>query len=132
MSPARVASAALVSLSLAGCGFSVQSPDDFLHTRTGQGAKLTLLVNDSGTIRCDGSSPKSISSSMLVNARDVVVNLDKDAKEKLRIPQASNSVYRYTVKMQDGTIAFPDTAALRHPELAGAELFTLRSLAGPC
>ena len=32
----------------------MQSPDLFLLTRTGQGATLTLLVNDGGTIRCNG------------------------------------------------------------------------------
>jgi len=29
-------------------------PDVFLLTRTGPGSKLTLLLNDSGTISCDG------------------------------------------------------------------------------
>jgi hypothetical protein len=135
MSSTCLASAALACLSaaaLVGCGFSVQSPDDFLLTRTGQGAKLTMLVNDSGTIRCDGSAPKQISSSMLISARDLVDNLDKDAKARLNLPQASNSVYRYMIRMQDGTIHFPDTAAVAHHELAGAEQYALEALAGPC
>ena len=117
---------------VAGCGFGVQSPDDFLLTRTGQGPKLTLLVNDSGTIRCDGAKAKPISNSLLISARDLVVNLDNDAKARLRIATPPNSVYSFTIRMQDGTVSFPDTAALKHHELAGAEQFVLQALAGPC
>jgi hypothetical protein len=117
---------------LAACGFAVQSPDDFLMTRTGEGPPVTVLVNDAGTIRCDGGRARPITSAMLINARDLVDNLTNDAKNHLRIPQARNSVYRYTVRMQVGTISFPDTAALRHHELAGVEQFVLQALAGPC
>jgi hypothetical protein len=124
--------AAFCCLALAACGFDVKAPDDFLLTRTGQGARVTLLVNDGGTIRCDGGRPRSIPSAMLITARDLVQNLTGDANAGLRIPQARNSVYRYTFRMQTGTVAFPDTAAARHHELAGVEQFALQALAGPC
>jgi hypothetical protein len=129
----RVAAIVVVCCTaLAACGFAVQSPDDFLMTRTGQGPRVTLLVNDAGTIRCDGARARPITSAMLINARDLLDNLTNDAKNRLRIPQARNSIYRYTVAMQVGTISFPDTAALRHHELAGVEQFALQALAGPC
>jgi hypothetical protein len=117
---------------VAACGFDVQAPDDFLMTRTGGGKQVTLLVNDAGTIRCDRGKARSITSAMLISARDLVLNLDTDAKANLRIRQSPNSVYRYTVSMQDGTIAFPDTAAVKHPELSGVEQYALQALAGPC
>jgi len=129
---ASLASALAAATALAGCGFDVQSPDDFLLTRTGQGPKVTLLVNDSGTIRCDNGKQRPISNSALIAARDLAGNLDNDATAKLNIPQAPNSVYRFTIRMQDGTISFPDTAAAKHTELAPAEQFTLNALAGPC
>jgi hypothetical protein len=132
MKRALSSAAAVACVAVAGCGYSVQSPDDFLLTRAGQGPKLTLLVNDSGTIRCDGGHAKPIANALLISARDLVVNLDNDAKAKLKIPQSPNSVYRYTIVMQDGTIAFPDTAALTRHELSGAEQFVLQALAGPC
>jgi hypothetical protein len=135
MRPVRVASLAIVAASaaaIAGCGFGVQAPDDFLLTRTGQGAKLTLRVIDSGAISCNGSAQKPISSSLLISARVLADNLAKDARATLRIPATANSVYTYTIKTQDGTISFPDTAAVAHTELAGAEQFVLRALAGPC
>jgi hypothetical protein len=124
--------AAFCCLTLAACGFDVKAPDDFLLTRTGQGPRVTLLVNDGGTIRCNGSRARAISSTMLIDARDLVQNLTDDADASLRIPEARNTVYRYTFRMQAGTVAFPDTAAARHHELAGVEQFALRALAGPC
>ena len=86
--PAGAAVAALavaVAVLLAGC-FDVQSPDLFLLTRTGQGGKLTLLVNDGGTIRCDGAKAKPISDNALVTARDLSDNLVTDAQNKLDDP----------------------------------------------
>jgi hypothetical protein len=110
----------------------VQSPDDFLLTRTGQGTKVTLLVNDGGTIRCNGGKARPISSALLIHARDLTDGLTNDAKRSLRIPAPPNSVYRYTVKLQQGTVSFPDTSAARREEFASAEQFVLQALAGPC
>ena len=123
--------AALIGLAaiLAGCGLNVQAPDLFLLTRTGQGGRLTLLVNDSGTLACNGGSPKSLPDPLLLEARDLASRLSGDAKEKLRIASSPKTVYRYTIKLQGGTIAFPDTAAAggRYPALAQAELFTVQA-----
>jgi hypothetical protein len=121
-----------LALALSACGFDVQSGDDFLLTRVGEGTRLTLLVNDGGTIRCDGSKPIPISNSLLIAARDLVVNLDGDATKGLAIASTGTSVYGYTIRMQAGTVSFPDTAAGTRHELAGAEEFALRALAGPC
>jgi hypothetical protein len=120
-------------MALAGCGQNVRSPDLFLLTRTGQGKALTLLVNDGGTIRCNGGAPKQLSDQLLLQARDLASSLDKDAKAKLQIAStALGSVNFYTVKLQDGKITFPDTAARSHQELAQAELFALQAEHGPC
>ena len=129
----RVGALALViGAVLAGCGLSVQSPDLFLLTRTGQGRTLTLLVSDSGTIRCNGGPPKSLPNQLLLQARGVASDLGKDAKAKLRIPAGPGSVARYTIRLQGGTISFPDTAASGRHELAEAELFATQSEQGPC
>ena len=82
---AAVTAAALVAVLAAGC-FDVQSADLFLLTRTGQGGKLTMLVNDGGTIRCNGGKAKPISNTLLITARDLADNLAKDAQKKLTIP----------------------------------------------
>lgn len=112
---------------LAGCGLNVQSPDLFLLTRTGQGPRLTMLVNDSGTISCNGARARSLADPLLLKARDLASALDNDAKAGLRLPQTPDAVYRFTIRLQDGAVAFPDTAGARHPELAQAELFVLQA-----
>ncbi len=126
MKPAAALTCALL---LAGCGFDVQSADLFLLTRTGPGGKLSMLVNDGGTIRCNGGRSKPLPDSQLLIARDLQSSLDSDAKAGLAIPRSANSVFFYTVRLQDGTISFPDTAAAHHSELARAEQFALQAQA---
>jgi hypothetical protein len=129
----RRALAAVVAAALiGGCGFDVQSPDLFLLTRTGQGQRLTLLVNDGGTIRCDGARARKLADPLLLRARDLVQTLDNDAKRGLSIPAPPNSVFHYTIRFQDGTISFPDTASRAHPELAQAELLAVQLAQQAC
>jgi hypothetical protein len=124
--------ALIVGLALAGCGLSVSSPDLFLLQRTGQGKPLTILVNDAATIRCNSGPTTPLSDPLLLQARDLATSLDSDAKANLHVRPAANSVYVYTIKLQNGTISFGDTAAATHHELAAAELFALEAAQGPC
>ena len=117
---------------LAGCGFDVQSPDLFQVIRTGPGERLSLLVNDSGTIACDGGKPKSLPDPLLLQARDLASSLNTDASSKLRFPPSARSVYSYTVRVPNGTFTFPDTAAAQRKELAQLELFVVQAAADPC
>jgi hypothetical protein len=128
--PAALALAGL-GAALAGC-LSVQSADLFLLTRTGGGPKLTLLLSDGGTVRCNGAPAKPLSDKLLLQARDLANTLDTDAKQHLALPRTSNTVAVYTVKLNDGTISFPDTAARTHRELAQLELLTVQIAQGPC
>jgi hypothetical protein len=125
-------SAILVAALISGCGLNVQSPDLFLLTRTGQGAPLTLLVNDSGTIRCNGGKARNLADTLLIQARDLASDLDSDAKKSLNIPRSPASVAMYRIRLQDGTISFPDTAAGKHKELAEAELFAVTAAQQAC
>jgi hypothetical protein len=117
---------------LAGCGFNVQSADLFHVTRTGQGQKLTLLVNDGGTIACNGGKPKALPDRLLLQARDLSTKLNDDAKTKRRFTAGAGSVFSYTVKVQNGTFTFPDTAAGARKELSQLELFVVQAAADPC
>lgn len=117
----------LTGLLAAACGLKVQSPDLFMLTRAGAGSRLTLLVNDGGTIACNGATPRTLPDPLLLQARDLATSLDSDAKSALDLRQQANSVYRYTVRLQNGTIAFPDTAARRRKELAQVEVFVLQA-----
>jgi hypothetical protein len=121
----------LLGAGLGGCGLSVQSADLFVLTRTGPTGALTLLVNDGGTIRCDGARAKPLPDPLLLQARDLAKSLDDDVKNGVRFP-GSPGVYGYSVTLADGTISFPDRAAAAHREAAQAEQFTLRVAEGPC
>jgi hypothetical protein len=114
----------LAGLALAGCGLDVASADLFVLHRRGPGGELTALVSDGGTIRCGTAAPKPLPDPMLLAARDLAAALDNDAKGNLQPRARPGSVYRYTFKLTDGTLAFADTAAsTKHPELGRAELF---------
>jgi hypothetical protein len=129
----RLAAALALSVGLVGCGLNVQSPDLFLLTRTGEGKPLTLLVNDSGTIRCNGEKARPLSDPLLLQARDLETNLDADAVSKVRFaPPAPNSVFTYSVRLQDGTLRFPDTAAAHNTDLAQTEQFTVEAAQQAC
>src|SRR5579859_7554502 len=121
----------LAALAVSGCGLNVQSPDLFLLTRAGVGSKLTLLVNDGGTIRCNGGRARPLPDPLLLDARQLASDLDKDVQSKLRLGGRAG-VYTFSVRLQDGTLTFPDTAAAHHSELARAELFALQAAQGPC
>jgi hypothetical protein len=102
--------------------------------RTGQGGRLTLLVNDGGTVTCDGGRARRLPGPLLLRARDLANSLDGDAKANLRIAAPANSVYRYRIMLQGGTVSFPDTATAsgNHPALAQAELFAVQTAQQVC
>jgi hypothetical protein len=116
--------AALATLMLAGCGAS--SPDLFVLSRSGSlpGARLTLLVNDGGTVRCNGGAPRPLSDPQLLAARDIVSSVKADAQKSLALPQRSNALLRFHLRDQDGTVTFSDIDAARHLELAKIVAFS--------
>jgi hypothetical protein len=124
--------AVVAMAALAACGLDVQQPDLFLLTRTGQGTKLTLLVNDSGTIRCNGSRPKMLSGTLLIQARDLADSLGKDAEAGLALPAKAGTVFSYRIRMEQGTLRFADRDTSGHSELAQAELFTAQAAQRAC
>ncbi len=129
----RAAVVLLLAALVTGCGFEVEEPDLFVVTRTGaHGQKLSLLVNDGGTISCDGGKPKNLPDPQLLQARDLTSELNTDVSSKLRFSGSARSVYSYTVKVQNGTMSFPDTAALSRKELSDLELFVIQAAANPC
>jgi hypothetical protein len=119
--------AILLPIALGACGFEVQEPDLFLLTRSGQHSTLTLLVNYGGTVSCNGAKAKELPDPLLLNARNLESSLDTDAMAKLKIPTPKDSVFSYKVRLQNGTIYFPDTAGATHSELAQAEQFALQT-----
>ena len=122
----------LAAFVLSGCGLEVQQPDLFLLTRTGGGSTESLLVNSAGTIRCNGKRTRPVPDRLLLQARNLTGKLQRDARHHLRIASSPGSFYQYRVKVNGGTIVFPDNAAHNHPELAQLELLALKLAQGPC
>jgi hypothetical protein len=127
-----VVATTIAAIVLGGCGFKVRSPDVLLLKRTGQGKTLTLLVNDGGTIRCNGGAARLLANDLLLRARDIADNLDKDAKAGLTLQPAHGGVYYFVIKVQNGTVSFGDKAGASHKELAEAELFAVQAAQRAC
>jgi hypothetical protein len=128
----RVSAVVAIACGLAGCGLDIQSPDLFVITRTGQGPKLTMLVNDSGTLSCNGGKPKPISDTLLIQARDLAGDLVNDASHKLTIAERPGTVFYYRIRLQQGTVSFPDRAASGRKYLSEAELFAAEAAQQVC
>jgi hypothetical protein len=113
----RVVAALAALAPLAGCGAA--SPDVFLLTRSGSlpGARLTLLVNDGGTVRCNGGRPRQLPDPRLLDARRIAEDLADDAQEDLTLPAPAGALLRFRVRTQDGTVTFSDVDAAQHREL---------------
>ena len=121
-----------LAAALSGCGLQVASPDLFALTRTGPGPRLTVVVNDSGTISCNGKPAQAISDPLLLQARDLATALATDAQQNLRLPRSSQSVFSYTIRLQPGTVVFSDTSAHGRSELTQTEAFALAAASGVC
>jgi hypothetical protein len=107
---APLAAALLLVAVLAGCG--TPSKDLFVVERSGEGpgASLTLLVSDDGSVRCNGEKPKDMGSARLIDARGIEHDLAAQAEKQRTFRPGKNSVLRYTVRVQDGTLEFADSS----------------------
>lgn len=113
----------LLAALLGGCGAS--PPDLFVLTRSGSlpGAKLTLLVNDGGTVRCNGGRERPLPDRLLLDARDIATSLSKEAHDQLLLPAPAGSLLRYRLRTQDGTVTFSDVDAVRRRKLGAVIAF---------
>ena len=108
----RAAAAALsaAALSIAGCG--QPSPDLFAVTRSGEGPNddVTLVVNDGGTVRCDGGSPRQLGGKRLLRARELSRELAAAAELQLQLPPGTRPTLFYRVQSEAGTVSFSDAS----------------------
>ncbi len=101
---------------LAGCGESVELPDLFVVTRTGGGEKLTVRINEDGTVHCFRSpahpgATHQLSDPQLIQARGVTEELQTSSAKHLSLPPRPGSVFRYNVRDAEGTVRFADNSA---------------------
>jgi hypothetical protein len=119
----RLALAALAALTLAGCG--ADYPDTLVLTRSGSlpGARLTLLVNDGGTVRCNGGDSLQLPPDDLLDAREIARDLSEEAHDHLALPAPPGALLRFHLRTQEGTVAFSDADAARRPRLGAVVAF---------
>ena len=112
-----------VSAFAAGCG-DVRSPDLFVVHRTGSipGARLTLLMSDSGLVTCNGVAKGDVTSHQLLIARQIVRDLEGlkgngdgndtvgPADRNLHLRGRPGSVLSYSVRAEAGTVGFSDNS----------------------
>ena len=107
-------------LLLAAAGRGGPSRRLFAVARAGAvpGARLDLVVDDGGFVRCNHGDSKEISSQQLIDARDIARQLDGEpdkepgpAKRNLTFAPRPGSILRYDVRTQEGSVAFADNSA---------------------
>jgi hypothetical protein len=122
-----------LALALGGCG-GVLSPDLFIVHRTGStpGAKLTLLVNEEGVVRCNGGPPRHLSDPRIIEARTIQEDLKGPASRRESFPAARGSVLSYDVRDQDGQVTFADNSPGQPQVARRLAAFALEVAQGVC
>jgi hypothetical protein len=111
-----------------GCGAGVTAPDLFVVQRTGSGpgARLTLLVNEEGGVRCNGSKTLKLSDPQIVQARAIQEDLKSPAGKRLALQPRAGSVLSYSVRDENGTVRFSDNSAHQPAVFRRLQLFVLQ------
>lgn len=119
---------------LCGCS-GVTAPDLFIVYRTGSTpqARLTLLVDEEGGVRCNGRlAAHKLSDPQIIKAREIQEDLAKPASSHLSLPPRAGSVLSYYVRDESGSVRFSDNSAGQPAVLQKLQLFVLQSAQGVC
>ena len=121
------------ALGLSGCT-GITAPDLFIVNRTGAvpGARLTLLVNEEGGVRCNAGKPLKISDRQLIFAREISEELEKPSSSHLSLPPGPSSVLSYYVRDANGAVRFSDDSTGQPQVLHKLALFVLEVAQGVC
>jgi predicted HAD superfamily phosphohydrolase len=125
----RAATAAIAAASvLGGCG-GVKAPDLFIVERTGTvpGARLTLVVNEEGGVRCNGGRTLKLSDPQLVEARAIQEDLHELASKHATLAPGAGSVLSYSLREESGTVRFSDNSSGQPHVLRRLALFVLQT-----
>ena len=107
----------LLGVCLVGCG--TPSADLFVVERSGDlpGAKLDLVVGDGTTVRCDGRE-REMTSQQLLDARDLAKDLLPLLDKGITLPPGEQSLLRFKVIGDPGSVEFSDSSPGLRPEFA--------------
>lgn len=118
---------------LAGCG-GITAPDLFIVQRSGSGpgARLTLVVNEEGGVRCNGASKLKLSDSQLVQARAIQEDLRDAAAKHTSLAPGAKSVLSYYLRDENGSVRFSDDSAGQPAVFRRLALFVLQTAQRVC
>jgi hypothetical protein len=125
---------AAVTALLAGCGGGIKAPDLFIVQRTGSvpGARLTLLVNEEGGVRCNAGSMLRLSDPALVQARAIQEDLRQPASKHISLPPRAGSVLSYYLRDENGSVQFADNSTGQPAAFRNLALFVLQTAQQVC
>jgi hypothetical protein len=126
--------AASIALLVAGCGSGVTAADLFVVERSGTtpGARVTLLVNEEGGLRCDGGSQRKLSDPQIIQARAIQEELKELAERHLYLPARPGSVLSYRVRDENGSVRYADNSSGQPKVLRNLTLFVLQVARSVC
>lgn len=110
----RCATLAVAAAGLAGCG--TPGGDLLVVSRTGDvaGARLQMRIVDDGRVVCNGRT-HDLSSGQLIAAREITRELGVHARRRTRLPPGDPSLLRFTIRTEQGRVAFSDTSPRQPP-----------------
>jgi hypothetical protein len=122
-----------LALLVCGCG-GIKSPDLFVVKRTGEGpnARLTMLVDEEGGVRCNGGPERKLSDPQIVKSRAITEELEHPAAHHLVLAPQPGSVLRYEVRDEAGTVRFADNSRAQPAVLRQLALFVLQTAQQVC
>lgn len=121
----------VLTLALAACG--APGADLMVVSRSGSipGARLQMRVVDDGEVVCNGAN-HPLSSAQLIAARAAARDLAAPARRGLRLTPGRNSILRFSIRTQDGAVAFSDTSADQPPAFYRAAQLVREIARGAC
>jgi hypothetical protein len=123
------------ALVLAGCSGGVTAADLFVVNRSGAtpGAKLTLLVDEEGGVRCNGRPARQkLEDLQIIKAREIQEELEKPSAAHLSLSPRPGSTLSYSVRDERGTVRFSDNSARQPVVLHKLQLFVLQTAQQTC
>jgi hypothetical protein len=116
------------ALLAAGCGGGIKAPDLFIVQRTGAGpgARLTLLVNEEGGVRCNSGPTLKLSDPQIVQARAIQEELKSPAEGHVSLSARPGSVLSYYLRDENGSVRFADNSVAQPKVFRNLALFVLQ------